>query len=271
MDSQYRKIAFTLSERKHRYGPGVHLINDPYLITRLARLSSPECVQPETNRLIRDIYRSLGAYLANHVFPRATLRLPTRMAEQHPKEAIFEGEAIAPDTKVVIVDLARAGMMPSVELFDLFTAVLNQASVRVDHVFINRETDKDHRVTGAPIHGTKIGGPLDDAIVVVPDPMGATGSSLLNVMEHYEKHVKGKARCWISLNLIVTPEYVLRIKKEHPDFTILTLRLDRGFSAPKALDSLPGEFPAEEKGLNKQDYIVPGAGGFGEISNNSFV
>ena len=113
MDSQYRRIDFTLSQREHRYGPGVHLINDPYLMTRLARLCSPQCVQPETNRLIRDIYRTLGAYLANHLFPRTTIRVPTRMADNHPKEGIFAGEGIAPNTKVVIVDLARAGMMPS--------------------------------------------------------------------------------------------------------------------------------------------------------------
>jgi uracil phosphoribosyltransferase len=271
MDAQYRKIKFDLCEREHKYGKGVHLINDPFLLTRLSRLCSPTCVQPETNRIIRETYRAMGQYVANLAFPRTTLRVPTRMVGQHPKEAVFEGEGLAPDAKIVLVDLARAGMMPAMELFDVFTGVLNQASVRVDHIFINRETDKDHRVTGAPIHGSKIGGNIDDAIVIVPDPMGATGTSLINVIDHYSKSVPGKARAWISLNLIVTPEYVGRIKKAHPDFTILALRLDRGFSSARALGALPGEFPDEEKGLNDHDYIVPGAGGFGEISNNSFV
>ena len=33
----------------------------------------------------------------------------------------------------------------------------------------------------------------------------------------------------------------------------------------------PGGPFNQEKGLNANDYIVPGGGGFGEIMNNSFV
>ena len=32
-----------------------------------------------------------------------------------------------------------------------------------------------------------------------------------------------------------------------------------------------GTFPEEEKGLTDKQYIVPGAGGVGEILNNAFV
>jgi len=37
------------------------------------------------------------------------------------------------------------------------------------------------------------------------------------------------------------------------------------------LATIPGERWDEEKGLNERHYIVPGAGGLGEIINNSFA
>ena len=49
------------------------------------------------------------------------------------------------------------------------------------------------------------------------------------------------------------------------------LRIDRGLSTTVALKSEPGSLPAEEKGLNSHQYIVPGAGGVGEILNNAWV
>ena len=34
---------------------------------------------------------------------------------------------------------------------------------------------------------------------------------------------------------------------------------------------MPGKYWGREKGLNAHDYIVPGAGGLGEVINNAFV
>ena len=75
----------------------------------------------------------------------------------------------------------------------------------------------------------------------------------------------------IAIHLIITPEYIKRIKQEQPELIIYAMRLDRGLSSEKVLNTIPGTFWDEEKGLNERQYIVPGAGGFGEICNNSFV
>ncbi|MCY4523388.1 MAG: hypothetical protein OXB84_01485, partial [Halobacteriovoraceae bacterium] len=88
---------------------------------------------------------------------------------------------------------------------------------------------------------------------------------------HYKKEVEGKALGYIALHLIITPEYISRMKKEHPDLRIFSLRLDRGLSSEEILNTIPGTKPQEEIGLNEKQYIVPGAGGVGEILNNSFV
>jgi hypothetical protein len=42
-------------------------------------------------------------------------------------------------------------------------------------------------------------------------------------------------------------------------------------SPPEVLRSVPGTYPDRERGLNEIQYIVPGAGGLGEVINNVFV
>lgn len=269
-DGQYQELPYKLSERPHKYGPNVHLVADPFLMTRLARLCSPLCVQPEVSDLFRALYQELGRDVANVELPREKTQVPTRMIAKH-KEAIFEGEVLATETKVVIASLARAGILPSLELFEAYCNFLNPQKVRVDHIFINRATDEQKHVTGAPIHGSKIGGTVDQSILIIPDPMGATGNSTSNVVSYYKKHVPGKPLRWISMNLIITPEYIAKLQADHPEVVIYAVRLDRGFSSKKALAALPGEYPDEERGLNDEHYIVPGGGGFGEISSNSWV
>jgi uracil phosphoribosyltransferase len=91
------------------------------------------------------------------------------------------------------------------------------------------------------------------------------------VVAQYKKNVPGKPIKWISMNLIITPEYIRKISHDHPEVVIYALRLDRGFSSKRALASLPGQYWDEERGLNDMQYIVPGGGGFGELSSNSWV
>jgi uracil phosphoribosyltransferase len=101
--------------------------------------------------------------------------------------------------------------------------------------------------------------------------MGATGSSLATAIKTYKEKVAGKARRYICLHLIVTPEYLKRMKDEHPDAVVYAIRLDRGLSAPEVFDTIPGTHWEMERGLDDHQYIVPGGGGFGEIMNNAYV
>ena len=134
---------------------------------------------------------------------------------------------------------------------------------------MNRSTDAQDRVTGADVFGQKIGGSSDDAIILFPDPMGATGSSICKAIQTYKSPSLGTPRKLIALHLIVTPEYLLKVSQEHPDVLIYAFRLDRGLSSQKALQSIPGTHWEEERGLNETQYIVPGAGGLGEVLNNA--
>jgi uracil phosphoribosyltransferase len=73
------------------------------------------------------------------------------------------------------------------------------------------------------------------------------------------------------MHLIVTPEYLRNVLRAHPDTIIYSLRVDRGLSPHDVLATVPGTRWDEERGLDDRQYIVPGAGGVGEILNNAWV
>jgi uracil phosphoribosyltransferase len=101
--------------------------------------------------------------------------------------------------------------------------------------------------------------------------MGATGSSLSKAIGFMKENYGKRPDQVITMNLIVTPQFIKRIKTDHPDVKIFALRLDRGMSDIAVLKKIPGTDWERETGLTDTDYIVPGGGGFGELMNNAFV
>jgi uracil phosphoribosyltransferase len=226
-------------------------------------------VQPEVNRLIGELYRVLLHDVIAAEFPRRLATVETRMIE-HTPHGVWRGEAIDPGTRAVVVALARAGLYPSQVTFDFLNQVLRPEGVRCDHLSLGRQVDAEGRVTGASLGAAKIGGPVDGAVMLIPDPMGATGSTVTKVLSHYHDAVHGTAQKIIALHLIVTPEY-LRHVRQHPEVIVYALPLDRGLSSEEILQTVPGSRWDEERGLNDHHYIVPGGGGLGEVMNNSWV
>lgn len=258
------------SELIHLYGPQVHILNSPFLNGLLARLCSPQCFQPEINRIVEVLYTHLISAAVNGEFDKETFTEPTRMTDSHPQQ-LLHGQRISPHQKAVSINLARAGTYPSHICYNFLHFALPANNVRQDHIFAARVTNNKDKVTGAEFGGMKIGGDVQGAHVILPDPMGATGNTMVTAVEHYKTHIEGPAKKFIALNLIVTPEYLKNLTTTHPDVVIYALRLDRGLSPQAVLDSTPGQFWEQERGLNDKQYIVPGGGGFGEIMNNSFV
>lgn len=268
-DSQYDLFQYKLSELPHHYGSQVHLLAEPYLISLLARLCAEETQQPMVNWLLTQIYRGLLQIAVNQEFPLRRSKCRTRMATFHPQEGFYTGPETDPSTKVISVDLARAGTLPSQICYHELHALLPAENLRQDHIGVFRTLSPSQQVIGSTITGHKIGGSCNDAIVLLPDPMGATGGTIDEVLNLYKK--QGKPCKTIALHCIVTPEYLKRVTRSHPDLIIYSVRLDRGLSPPEVLKQPLGKNIDQEKGLNSKDYIVPGGGGFGEILNNAFV
>jgi uracil phosphoribosyltransferase len=269
-DSLYAQVPFCLSELKHFYGPTVHLVGNPYLLSLLASLCAKDTQQPQVNNLVRSLYADLVTMMINQEFPRRQATIPSRMIEHTPR-GIYQGEIIDPEVRAISVNIARAGTLPSQVTYDLLNSILNPRLVRQDHIIMSRELDAAEHVVGSNIGGSKIGGDVDNAVVIFPDPMGATGSSLSTAISLYKHKVPGKIRKTICLNLIVTPEFLRRVMTDHPEVVIYALRLDRGLSPPEVLSTAPGELWEKERGLDDRHYIVPGGGGMGEVMNNAYV
>jgi uracil phosphoribosyltransferase len=254
----------------HRYGPSVHVLAEPLALTQLARLCAKGTSQPDINRLVGELYRDLLRVIVNAEFPRRATATPTRMID-HTPQGVFHGETLDPEVRVVTVNIARAGTLPSQITYDFLNALLDPRLVRQDHFAMARVLDEASKVIGARISGSKIGGDVDDAILLFPDPMGATGGSMCTALDAYKAQVVGTPRKTIAAHLIVTPEYVKRVTSQHPGTVIYALRLDRGLSPPEVFDTVPGTFWERERGLDDRQYIVPGGGGFGELMNNAYV
>ena len=276
-DQQHAATRSHRGEIEHRYGANVHIMEDPLALTLLGRLCARETVQPEINALVETLYRRLVWYVINTEFPRRRTAFESRMqdaltrAERQEGRGVFEGLLIDRSAPVVSVDIARAGILPSLTCYNQLNQVLDPMVVRQDHLIMSRSVDAQDQVIGAHISGEKIGGPIDGRIVLFPDPMGATGSSLSTAIRYYKDTYGGTPADLITLNLIVTPEFIKRLRDDHPEAKLYALRLDRGMSPAEILETVPGSRWEEESGLNDQHYIVPGGGGFGEIMNNAWV
>lgn len=277
LDQQHSEGLYRASEIPHHYGPNVHILADPVSQSLLADLCSEETTQPAINDHVAMLYRQLVMAVINAQFPRVQRGVTTRMrgaleaAGEDVDRARFEASMIDRDTQVVTVDIARAGILPSLTCYELLNRIMNPQQVRQDHLIMSRAVDAADHVVGARISGEKIGGPIDGRVVLFPDPMGATGSSLSTAIRYYKDTFGGKPSKLITLNLIVTPEFVRRIQDDHPEVIVYALRLDRGMSSPEVLKTVPGTHWDQERGLDSHDYIVPGGGGFGEIMNNAWV
>ncbi|HVO31143.1 MAG TPA: uracil phosphoribosyltransferase, partial [bacterium] len=169
-------------EIEHRYGSNVHILADATMATLLARLCSDGTFQPEIGRLVTLLYEGLGKTILAQEFPTKVASVKTRMIHYN-EEGVYEGTILDPETKTVVVDIARAGIMPSLVVFDLLNYTLSPRQVRQDHIFMNRKVDAQNHVVGVDISGSKIGGDVEHAIVIVPDPMGATAGSLVNTID----------------------------------------------------------------------------------------
>lgn len=255
---------------EHKYGSNVRVLDDPFLLTLLARIGSPQTGMDAIPALVRSAYRRLSFEVLGREFPVVRERMETRMTASEP-DARYEGPLLCRQTRLVVASVIRAGILPALSCYETACEVLPPGHVRLDYLHMSRTTDGGGQVTGVQVDGSKIGGPVDDAIVLIPDPMGATGGTTERVARIYGDLPGGPPKQIVAVHMMVTPEAIVRLTQSTPSLLIYAGRLDRGLSPPDVLRTTPGTHPDRERGLNDVQYIVPGAGGMGELMTNSWV
>jgi len=249
-------------ELYHRYGPNVHLLVDSMANSGLTRLCDRDTGQHQVRGLVGALYREvLLRAVVNQVFPTTTTTVYTPMAEFVGERGQLTAEVIDPGTLVSVATLLRAGDLPASACFNRLSGLLNPGTVRQDFFGAGRVTDDGHQVTGTKVTYQKAGD-LQKRILLLPDPMGATGGTVIETLELYGEEVQ-TAQAIVAMHLIVTPEYIRRVTATYPQAQIYALRLDRGMSDQEVLDSVPGTFPEREFGLTNTQYIAPGGGDLG--------
>lgn len=222
------------------------ILDTPYNLSLLAELGSPNAKQPKISQIIEALYANLFGIVVDQELGQETVSIKTRVAIKD-RRGVFKGKIFKKDQKVVVADVIRAGIQPAHQFYLKLTEILNPKFVRQDHIMSQRIETK-HGVEGSKLSGSKIGGSIKNAIVFIPDPMGATGSSIQKIVNFYQKKY-GKPKRFVVVNLIITPQYLKRLQKIKTPLSVYTARLD--------------------KGLTKDDFIYPGLGGVGEIVNNT--
>jgi uracil phosphoribosyltransferase len=135
------------------------------------------------------------------------------------------------EQQIVLVPILRAGL----GLVGGFVEVMPNA--RVGHIGLFRDEE-----TLKPVdYYFKVPRNLDKALVLLLDPMLATGGSAVAAISYLKKRGARNIR---MVNLVAAPEGVKTVRKVHPDVIMYTCALDRE--------------------LNNRGYILPGLGDAGD-------
>jgi uracil phosphoribosyltransferase len=145
---------------------------------------------------------------------------------------IAEGVRIKDKNDIVVVSVLRA----AIPLVEGIMRVFRNAQYGV--VGASRRDEPPFKVD---ISYFKLP-PLDDKIVVIADPMLATGNTMNAILDRIKE--KGKPRRLVLLNVIASRQGIEQMQEEHPDVEIYTCAVD-------------------EK-INSDGYIVPGLGDAGD-------
>lgn len=133
--------------------------------------------------------------------------------------------------EVVLVPILRAGL----GMVDAFLDLIPEA--RVGHIGLYRDEE-----TLKPVdYYFKFPKNLDRSIVIILDPMLATGGSICAAISYLKE--KGATRIKV-VSLIAAPEGINKLTTEHPDVQIYVAVLDRQ--------------------LNQKGFILPGLGDAGD-------
>ena len=199
----------------------VHIIDHPLVQHKLSLMRDKHASTNKFRQLLQEISMLMG-YEVTRDFPLMYEEIETPLQTMNaPKIA---------GKKVVIAPILRAGLGMVDGLLSLIP------SARVGHIGMYRDEETCKPVFyyyKMPAH--------KDRLVIVTDPMLATGGSACDAIERLKKDGFQHIRL---MCLVASPQGVKAVRDNHPDVDIYLASLDEG--------------------LNEKNYILPGLGDAGD-------
>ena len=200
----------------------LHIVDHPLIQHKLTKMRDAETGSKDFRELLDEISMLLG-YEVTRDFPLTDVKIKTPVTKTTGK--VISGK------KVAIVPILRAGLGMVNGLVTLLPVA------KIGHIGLYRD-EKTHKPV---FYYCKLPEDIDQRIVIVCDPMLATGGSASDAITMLKE--KGCKNIRLMC-LVAAPEGVETLTKAHPDVEIYTASLD-------------------EK-LNRHAYIVPGLGDAGD-------
>ncbi len=200
----------------------VTVVDHPLVQHKLTLMREKDTSTASFRQLLREISLLL-AYEVTRELPMTTKRIETPLQEMD--APMIEGK------KLALVSILRAGNGLLDGILELIPAA------RVGFIGLYR----DHETLQPVQYYFKVPTQLEDRIVIVVDPMLATGNSSAAAVDLLKKAGATNIR---FLCLLAAPEGIRRMQEAHPDVPIVTAAIDSH--------------------LNEHGYIVPGLGDAGD-------
>ena len=200
----------------------LHVVDHPLIQHKLTIMRMTETGGKDFRQLLNEITELMGYELTRDL-PLDDIRINTPVAP-------MTGKAIM-GKKLAIVPILRAGL-------GMVDGLLNLIPVaKVGHIGLYRDPETHEPVE----YYCKLPADIDGRLVIVVDPMLATGGSAADAITLIKKRGATNIRL---LNLVAAPEGVAKVQSEHPDVDIYCAALDER--------------------LNEHAYIIPGLGDAGD-------
>ena len=200
----------------------LHVVDHPLIQHKLTIMRMTETGGKDFRQLLNEITELMGYELTRDL-PLDDVRINTPVAP-------MTGKAIM-GKKLAIVPILRAGL-------GMVGGLLNLIPVaKVGHIGLYRDPETHEPVE----YYCKLPADIDGRLVIVVDPMLATGGSAADAITLIKKRGATNIRL---LNLVAAPEGVAKVQSEHPDVDIYCAALDER--------------------LNEHAYIIPGLGDAGD-------
>ena len=198
------------------------VVGHPLIQHRLSQMREKSCPVPTFRALLRDVAMLLGATAL------ADLPLETREIETPLQHMIAPNLAGKPP---IFAPVLRAG----IGFLDGMLNLLPEAGVA--HIGVYR----DHKTLQAHEYYFRAPEDLAERLVILLDPMLATGNSAVAALDRLKAHGATRIR---FICLLAAPEGIRHVRQAHPDVAIWTAAIDER--------------------LDQNGYIRPGLGDAGD-------